>query len=151
MTRCGKSAISNASSPIAPRKCPPLSGPAFKAKADALAAQVSAIEANIYQVKNQSGQDPLNYPIRLNNKIAALAGVAGSADARPTDQTREAFRILSGQLDAELNRLSTAMGSLASINTDLKAAGLAEIVPSTDEPKASGGAAATTSETDSAD
>ena len=132
-------------------KMPAAQQAAFKAKADALATQVSAIEANIYQVKNQSGQDPLNYPIRLNNKIAALAGVAASTDARPTDQTREAFRILSGQLDAELNRLSTAMGSLASINADLKTAGLAEIVPSTDEQKASGGAAATTSETDSAD
>ena len=132
-------------------KMPAAQRPAFKAKADALVAQVSAIEANIYQVKNQSGQDPLNYPIRLNNKIAALAGVAASTDARPTDQTREAFRILSGQLDGELNRLNAAMGSLASINADLKAAGIAEILPSTDEPKPSAGATSTTSETDSGD
>jgi len=133
-------------------KMPAAQQPAFKAKADALAAQVSTIEANIYQVKNQSGQDPLNYPIRLNNKIAALAGVAASADAKPTDQTREAFRILSGQLDAELAKLNAAMGGLASINADLKAAGLAEIVPSTDEPRAPAGPTATaTSETDSGD
>ena len=109
--------------------------PAFRAKADALSGQLSAVEAEIYQVKNQSGQDPLNFPIRLNNKIAALAGVAASADARPTDQTREVFRILSAQLDAQLSRLGTALGSLAAINTDLKAAGLKEIVPSTEEPK----------------
>lgn len=133
-------------------KMPAAQRPAFKAKADALAAQVSVIEANIYQVKNQSGQDPLNYPIRLNNKIAALTGVAASADARPTDQTREAFRILSAELDAELGKLNAAMGGLTAINADLKSAGLPEIVPSTDEPKTpSASTVVTTSETDSSD
>lgn len=106
----------------------------FKSKADALASQLSTIEAEIYQVKNQSGQDPLNYPIRLNNKIAALMGVASSSDARPTDQTREVFRILSGQLDAQLGKLDAAMLSLTSLNSDLKNAGVALIVPSTEEP-----------------
>jgi len=33
---------------------------------------LTAVEVEVYQVKNQSGQDPLNYPIKLNNKIAAL-------------------------------------------------------------------------------
>jgi hypothetical protein len=93
------------------------------------------VEGEIYQVKNQSGQDPLNYPIKLNNKIAALGGVASGADARPTDQTREVFRILSGQLDAQLARLNTAIQALGAVNADLRAAGLKEIVPSTDEPK----------------
>ncbi|HYN82441.1 MAG TPA: glycosyl hydrolase [Gemmatimonadaceae bacterium] len=108
---------------------------AFRARADALSAQLSADEAEIYQVKNQSGQDPLNYPIRLNNKLAALAGVAASADARPTDQTREVFRTLSVQLDTQLSRLGAALGALPAINADLKAAGQKEIVPSTEEPK----------------
>jgi photosystem II stability/assembly factor-like uncharacterized protein len=115
--------------------------PAFKMKADALSAQLSAVESEVYQVKNRSGQDPLNYPIKLNNKIAALAGVASSADARPTDQTREVFRILSAQLDAQLSRLSAAMQALSSINADLRSAGQKEIVPSTDEPKTSAPAA----------
>jgi hypothetical protein len=116
-------------------KMPAAQKAAFKAKADAFASQLSAVEAEIYQVKNQSGQDPLNYPIKLNNKIAALSGVASSADARPTDQTRVVFKILSAQLDAQLARLTTAMQGLSSINADLKTAGLQEIVPSTDEPK----------------
>lgn len=116
-------------------KMPVAQQPAFKTKADALASRLSAVESEIYQVKNQSGQDPLNYPIKLNNKIAALGGVADGADARPTDQTREVFRALSAQLDAQLARLNTAMQSLSSVNADLKSAGVAEIVPSTDEPK----------------
>jgi hypothetical protein len=117
-------------------KMPAAQQAAFKAKADALSSQLSAVEAEIYQVKNQSGQDPLNYPIKLNNKIAALGGVADGTDARPTDQTREVFRALSTQLDSQLAKLNTAMQSLPSINADLKSAGLSEIVPSTDEPKA---------------
>ena len=116
-------------------KMPAAQSVALKSKADALSSKLSAVEAELYQVKNQSGQDPLNYPIRLNNKIAALAGVASSADARPTDQTREVFRILSAQLDVLLSRLNTAMQALSSVNAELKSVGVAEIVPSTDEPK----------------
>jgi len=56
--------------------------------------KLSAVESEIYQVKNQSSQDPLNFPIKLNNKIAALQGVIESADARPTDQSREVFTML---------------------------------------------------------
>jgi len=52
--------------------------PNFKIINDAatgLNQKMSAIEETLYQTKNQSNQDPLNYPIRLNNKLAALAGV----------------------------------------------------------------------------
>ena len=38
------------------------------------------VEDSLYQTKNRSGQDPLNYPIRLNNRIGALMGVVSSAD-----------------------------------------------------------------------
>ena len=132
-------------------KMPAAQKAAFKAKADAFASQLSAVESEIYQVKNQSGQDPLNYPIKLNNKIAALSGVAASSDARPTDQTREVFKILSAQLDAQLARLNTAMQGLSSINADLKSAGLAEIVPSTDEPKNAAPSTARGAEADDSD
>jgi hypothetical protein len=67
-----------------------------------LARKLTAIEGEIYQYRNQSSQDPLNYPIKLNNKLAALAGVVQSADARPTNQSYEAFKDLSARLDAQL-------------------------------------------------
>jgi hypothetical protein len=47
---------------------------------DEFASALSAIENEIYQVKLQSSQDPLNFPIKLNNKIAALQGVIEKAD-----------------------------------------------------------------------
>lgn len=59
----------------------------------------------MYQVRNRSNQDPLNYPIRLNNKIAGLAGVVASADSRPTDQSVRVFDELSAALQAQLDRL----------------------------------------------
>jgi hypothetical protein len=95
-----------------------------------LRAELAVVEDSIYQTKNRSGQDPLNYPIRLNNKIAALAGVAGSAEARPTDQTATVFRALSAQLDVQLATMRRALdGSLPRINSVLKSAGQPEIVP----------------------
>lgn len=67
-----------------------------------VAGKFSGVEGEIYQVKNQSSQDPLNFPIKLNNKIAALQGVIESADAKPTDQSHEVFKMLSGKLDVQL-------------------------------------------------
>ncbi len=71
--------------------------------------KLGAVEGEIYQVKNQSSQDPLNFPIKLNNKIAALQGVIESADARPTDQSREVFKMLSDKLDVELGRMDAVI------------------------------------------
>jgi hypothetical protein len=68
---------------------------------------LSAIESEIYQVKLQSSQDPLNFPIKLNNKIAALQGVIESADVKPTEQAYSVFRTLSNSLDEHVGRLDT--------------------------------------------
>ncbi len=73
---------------------------------------VSAIEDSIYQTKNRSNQDPLNYPIRLNNKIAALTGIVASTDARPTDQSYAVFNTLSMQLDIQLATLKRTLDTM---------------------------------------
>jgi hypothetical protein len=78
-------------------------------QADSIKARLAAIEQEIYQVKNRSSQDPLNYPIRLNNKIAALAGVVASADAAPTDQSLRVFDELSAALQGQLDRLKAIL------------------------------------------
>ena len=86
-------------------------------------------------MKNRSGQDPLNYPIKLNNKIAALSGVVGGAAAKPTSQSYTVFNDLSSQLDRQLQTMRGALLVLPSLNAALKAAGLPPIVPTTDEIK----------------
>jgi photosystem II stability/assembly factor-like uncharacterized protein len=83
--------------------------PGFKAINDAastLKKNLTSVEETLYQTKNQSSQDPLNYPIRLNNKLAALAGVIASSDAAPTDQSYAVYEELVVQIDAQLARLA---------------------------------------------
>jgi photosystem II stability/assembly factor-like uncharacterized protein len=77
--------------------------------AKALNEKMKAIEEALYQTKNQSGQDPLNYPIRLNNKLAALTGVVSGADFAPTAQTYVVYNDIAGQIDAQLQKLRQIM------------------------------------------
>ena len=60
-------------------------------------------------MKLQSSQDPLNFPIKLNNKIAALQGVVESADVRPTEQSYSVFRTLSSQPRRAAGKLDAAV------------------------------------------
>ena len=76
---------------------------------NALTEKLTAIEGEIYQYRNRSSQDPLNYPIKLNNKLAALQGVVEGGDGRPTQQSYTVFKELSSQLDAELAKLDAAL------------------------------------------
>ena len=71
--------------------------------------KLSAVEEEIYQVRNQSNQDPLNYPIKLNNKIAALMRAVEGVDGRPTAQSQEVFNELSARLDQQLSWLEQVM------------------------------------------
>jgi photosystem II stability/assembly factor-like uncharacterized protein len=63
------------------------------------------IEEALYQTKNRSGQDPLNFPIRLNNKLAALAGEADGSDYKPTEQVRAVYSEVTGKIDTHLAAL----------------------------------------------
>ena len=55
-------------------------------KAKALETQLSNIEKELYQTKNRSGQDPLNFPIRLTNKLGHLNALVSMGDFAPTEQ-----------------------------------------------------------------
>ena len=65
--------------------------------------KMKTVEEEIIQVKIKAGQDALNYPIKLNNKIAALTGVVASADAKPTQQSYDVFDQLSAALETQLS------------------------------------------------
>src|SRR5215217_56384 len=86
--------------------------PNFKVVNDAgtaLNKNLTAIEEQLYQTKNQSSQDPLNFPIRLNNKLAALGGVVASAEAAPTAQSYAVYDEVVAQIDAQLQKLAQLM------------------------------------------
>jgi hypothetical protein len=70
---------------------------------------LSTIEEELYQVRNRSNQDPLNFPIKLNNQIAALERVIETGDAKPTDQSYVVYKELRARLEALKARLDQAM------------------------------------------
>ncbi len=92
---------------------------------------LTAVEGEIYQIKNRSNQDPLNYPIKLNNKLAALLGVVEGSENRPTEQSYRVFQYLSDALDTEMGRLHEVFqNDLPALNERLSALGLDPIAVS---------------------
>ena len=75
------------------------------AKIKKLISKLETIESSIYQVKNQSGQDPLNFPIRVNNRLAYLRKSVESGDGLPTKGSREVFELLKDELSGYTNSL----------------------------------------------
>jgi photosystem II stability/assembly factor-like uncharacterized protein len=67
--------------------------------------KMTAIEEALYQTKNKSPQDPLNYPIRLNDKLASVADSAATGDFAPTAQQRAVYAQLAEKIDAQLAEL----------------------------------------------
>ena len=73
--------------------------------AKAIDKKLTAVEEALYQTKAKSSQDVLNFPIRLNNKLASVAGTVGVGDNRPTDQAEQVRKELTQQIDEELAKL----------------------------------------------
>lgn len=63
---------------------------------------MTVIENTLYQTKNRSGQDPLNFPIRVTNKLAHVNTLTAYGNARPTQQAYEVREVLTNEIDAEL-------------------------------------------------
>ena len=78
--------------------------------ARALSDSLTAIEEELYQTKSRSSQDPLNYPIKLNNKLSDLTSVVASADAAPTAQCYVVYEDVAGKIDVQLAKLTRVLG-----------------------------------------
>ena len=101
---------------------------ALRSAGDRLNANASEVEANIYQVRNQSGQDPLNFPIKVNNRLANLMSMAERGDGPPGNQMPEIFQILSDELRGYTDRLQEVWATdLAAVNRELERLGLEPI------------------------
>ena len=69
--------------------------------------KLSKIEKMLYQTQNKSNQDPLNFPIRLTNKLGHLNRLVTLYDFPPTDQD-EAVRLeLTKRVDKQLEIFDT--------------------------------------------
>ncbi|MDT8341147.1 MAG: hypothetical protein RQ751_06515 [Longimicrobiales bacterium] len=91
-------------------------------------AKLTDVEGEIYQWRSQSNQDPLNFPIKINNKLAALLNQVEGSEHRPTDQSYEVYEKLSTELDAEIGRLTVILQQdLRRLNDLLRELGMAPI------------------------
>jgi hypothetical protein len=102
----------------------------LKTVGDKLTADLSAVEGEIYQVKNQAGQDPLNYPIKINNRLASLmSGVVNQGDGRPVGKVPEIFVDLKAELKVLTDRMDRVLATgVPSFNRAAQAAGVQAIV-----------------------
>ncbi len=98
------------------------------ANAEALVRKLTQIEQDLYQVQNQSPQDPLNFPIKLNNRLASLRRSVENGQAKPTDAAYQVFEELSNELDGHLSKYKQLINNdLKELNNQLKQAGKLEI------------------------
>jgi uncharacterized protein YciI/photosystem II stability/assembly factor-like uncharacterized protein len=101
---------------------------ALKTAADRLTSRLSQVEEEIYQVRNQSGQDPLNFPIKINNRLASLLRAVSLGDGKPIASAELIFRDLVAELKVQTDRLQEALLSdVAAFNAEAKRLGLATL------------------------
>ena len=101
----------------------------LKAAADLFAEGLGNVENDLYQTKNQSGQDPLNFPIKINNRLASVLSMVGNGDGRPTTQAPIILAELSAELKTYTDKLALLLGKdLPAVNAELTRLGLPVIV-----------------------
>ena len=98
--------------------------------------ELTGHENNIHQTKNKSVQDPLNYGIKLNNRLAHLMMEQAQGDFRPTQQGEEVRQQLTKMMDEELSRLSKTIDSnINQINQMAKEKGIEVIMIKKEEKR----------------
>ena len=73
------------------------------AEADAIDKSITEIEEALYQTKNQSRQDPLNFPIKLTNKLAHLNSLTTRGNFPPTEQAKEVQVEMESKINEQLD------------------------------------------------
>jgi photosystem II stability/assembly factor-like uncharacterized protein len=81
----------------------------IKKMSDSLLASLTSVEETLYQTKAKSGQDVLNYPIRLNDKISGVFNAANSGQFAPSKQVREVYADLARQADQQIAKFKSLL------------------------------------------
>ncbi|HKK27860.1 MAG TPA: FlgD immunoglobulin-like domain containing protein [Gemmatimonadota bacterium] len=102
--------------------------PELSSAARALIESQAGIEEALYQVQNRAVEDPLNFPIRLDNRLAALRRSLETGNARPTDAEVRVYGELRKELDGHIADLDATLSKeLAAVNRALEARSLEPI------------------------
>jgi photosystem II stability/assembly factor-like uncharacterized protein len=101
---------------------------AIAAAAEALVAQLTAVETELVQTGARNAMDALRLPARLNLRLASLMSVLSSADAAPPRQAHLVYEHLAGLARRELERLDRLVETdVAALNGLVREAGLPAI------------------------
>lgn len=95
-----------------------------------LSKDLTDIETVLHQTKAKSGQDVLNYPIRLDDKLSSVYRVASVGNGAPTQQTLEAYEVVAAQIDVQLEKLKSIIkNELPKLNSLIREKTLPIITP----------------------
>ncbi len=99
---------------------------------------LTSVEEALYQTKNESRQDPLNFPVRLTDKLAGVKGSVATGDFAPTRQAQAVAAELTLAIEAQLVRLEEVRGvSLQRINDAATALAIPAVSAKKEKPEAS--------------
>ena len=100
-------------------------GGSLRATANRLTQNLTAVEEAVYQVRNQSNQDPLNFPIKINNRLASLLRVVETGDGVPTSNVGPIFADIKVELKTQTDKLQqTLTTDLPAFNRQAQRVGL---------------------------
>lgn len=86
-------------------------GDDVKKAAEELNKKLTALEEDLIQTKNESGQDPINYQVKLDNQLAYVYSSVHSQDSKPNRSIQARFQELKVQLDAAAQTFKTLEGA----------------------------------------
>ena len=80
-----------------------------KQQIDTIGKQITAVEEALHQTKAKSGQDVLNYPIKLDDKLSSIYNSSVTGQSGLSKQSKDAYAELVVQIDEQLNKLKKIM------------------------------------------
>jgi photosystem II stability/assembly factor-like uncharacterized protein len=80
-----------------------------KLQIDTVQKQITAVEDELHQTKAKSGQDVLNFPIKLDDKLSSIYNASAAGNYGLSKQAKDAYAELAPLIDAQLNKLKNIM------------------------------------------
>jgi photosystem II stability/assembly factor-like uncharacterized protein len=106
----------------------------IKTQMDTISKKLTVVEEALHQTKAKSGQDVLNYPIQLDDKLGGVYSIAASGYGAPSKQVKEAYETVAAQIDAQLNKLKAIINiDLPKLNSMIREKNLPLIAPRSEE------------------
>jgi photosystem II stability/assembly factor-like uncharacterized protein len=101
----------------------------IRGRFDAIDVVLKEIESALIQTKNETGQDPINFPPMLDDQLAYLYSHVTTSYGMPTRGSYQRFEDLTAETQPHLERLQALMADqVAAFNEALGAAGVGPVV-----------------------